>query len=79
MKRIRAILGLMIPLIILYIVYTGSFSLFELILGIIIAIVVGYLFGDVVVEKTSKVLDPVRWFWLVIYAVFYFTVIEAVK
>jgi len=76
-KRIRAILGLMIPLIILYIVYTGSFNLFELILGIITAIVVGYLFGDVVVEKTSKVLDPVRWFWLVIYAVFYFTVIEA--
>ncbi len=76
MRRAAAILALIIPLTVLYIVYTGSYSLFEVVLGIIASIFVGILFADVVVSRPSKVFNPVRWLWLIIYGIYYLTVIE---
>ncbi len=77
MNRVAAILALIIPLTILYVIYTGSFSLFEVVLGVLVALVVGYLFADAVVDNPGKLYNPVRWFWLIIYGLYYLTIIEA--
>lgn len=77
MSKAKAITALIIPLLVIYLVYTGSFSLFEILLGIFVAVFVAYLFGDAVVESAGKVFSPHRWMWGLIYALLYFTVIEA--
>ncbi len=77
MNKALALLGLIIPLTILYIIYTGSYSLFELLLGILVAVIVGYLFADAVVQHPGKIYNPIRWLWLLIYGLYYLTIIEA--
>jgi multicomponent Na+:H+ antiporter subunit E len=77
MNRAAAILGLIIPITLLYLIYTGSFSLFEIILGVTVSVLVGILFADVVVEHPGKLYNPVRWFWLIVYGLYYLTIIEA--
>ncbi|ADI31279.1 Na+/H+ antiporter subunit E [Staphylothermus hellenicus] len=77
MDKVKAIIALIIPLIIIYLIYTGSYSLFELLLGIIVAVFVAYLFGDAVVRNAGKIYSPIRWFWGLVYAILYFTIIEA--
>jgi multicomponent Na+:H+ antiporter subunit E len=77
MNKAKAIIALIIPLILIYLIYTGSYSWFELLLSIIVAVLVGYLFGDAVVKNAGKVYSVRRWFWGLVYAILYFTVIEA--
>ncbi len=76
-RKVVLALALVVPLTILYLLYTGTISLFEALLGAIVAFIVGLLFGDVIVEKPGKLFNPIRWIWGLTYALLYFTVIEA--
>ncbi len=75
-KRIIAGISLIIPLLLLYLVYTGSINIFEFILGTITALIVGLLFGEAIIEKPSKLYNPLRWLWALVYMLLYFTIIE---
>ncbi len=77
MNRAVIALSLIIPLTLLYLLYTGSISLFELLLGIIASIIIAALFGDILVSSPGKLYSPVRWFWLLFYGLYYLTLIEA--
>uniref|UniRef100_A0A7C2ZLZ0 Cation:proton antiporter n=1 Tax=Ignisphaera aggregans TaxID=334771 RepID=A0A7C2ZLZ0_9CREN len=59
-----------------YIVYTGSATLYDLITGAVVAIVVGILFSSITITNALKALNPRRWFYLVAYALRYFIVDE---
>ena len=77
MRKAVIILSLIIPLTCLYLLYTGSISWFEVVLGVIVSFFVALLFGDVLVKNPGKIYDPRRWFWLIVYGLKYLTVIEA--
>ncbi len=76
MARVGKAVALAVPLTILYLIYTGSWSLFEAVLGFIVSFIVGLLFADVVVHRPGKMYNPARWLWALVYAILYFTVIE---
>jgi len=69
-----------IPLIILsftvYIVFTGSVRLYDIVTGILVAIAIGLITANLVVENPLKALDPKRLGWLIAYAFRYFFVSE---
>ncbi|MCY0868170.1 MAG: Na+/H+ antiporter subunit E [Desulfurococcus sp.] len=60
-----------------YIVFSGSIQPYDLITGAVVACVVGVLFSNITISNPWKIAQPSRWFWLVFYAVKYFTLYEA--
>lgn len=59
-----------------YIVFSGSATPYDLVTGIVSAIVVGLITANLVVSKPGKALNPVRWAWTIAYAIYYFLVAE---
>lgn len=59
-----------------YIVFSGSIQPYDLVTGLVVALVTGVLFANITVSEPWKVLNPARWFWLLRYAVRYFTIDE---
>ena len=76
-RKILSILALVVPLTILYLVYTGAIDYFEAFLGIIVSIIVGLLFADIVIKNPGKLYNPIRWIHGLLYTFLYFTIIEA--
>jgi multicomponent Na+:H+ antiporter subunit E len=77
MNRGVIVLALIVPLTLLYLLYTGAVSLFEVLLGVIASIVIAVVFGDILVSSPGKLYNPIRWFWLIFYGLYYLTIIEA--
>jgi multicomponent Na+:H+ antiporter subunit E len=61
---------------IVYIVFTGSVSIYDLMTGFIVAVVTGVLFSNIALSNALKVIDPRRWYILVRYAIRYFIIDE---
>lgn len=61
---------------IVYIVFTGSLTPYDIVTGIAVASLTATLFSHLLVENASKSLNPVRLLWLIAYALYYFTIIE---
>lgn len=61
---------------ILYIIITGSMTLYDITTGIITAIAAGLLFGKYLVKNPQKALNPARWVAMVAYFIKYITIIE---
>ncbi len=61
---------------VVYIVFTGSVTIYDLITGVIAAIVVGALCANIVLQNPRKVFDVRRWIHLVAYALHYFFIDE---
>ncbi len=61
---------------IIYIVFTGSLTPYDIVTGIAVASLTAALFSHLLVENTSKSLNPVRLLWLIAYTLYYFTIIE---
>ncbi|HHI00253.1 MAG TPA: cation:proton antiporter [Thermococcus litoralis] len=61
---------------ILYIIITGSMTLYDITTGIITAIAAGLLFGKYLVKNPQKALNPARWVTMVAYFIKYITIIE---
>ena len=61
---------------IIYIVFTGSITPYDIVTGVAVAALTAALFSHLLVENTSKSLNPIRLLWLIIYALYYFTIIE---
>ncbi|MCS7116368.1 MAG: Na+/H+ antiporter subunit E [Nitrososphaerota archaeon] len=75
MKLARIIL-IAIPLYISYMLFSGSASLFDLFLGLIIALLISSIFSNLFVEKTEKLIDVRRWAWFIAYFIHYLTIDE---
>jgi len=59
-----------------YIVFSGSIQPYDLITGAVVAGIVGALFANITLTNPGKVINPVRWIWLIVYALRYFTIDE---
>ncbi|MEM4490578.1 MAG: Na+/H+ antiporter subunit E [Desulfurococcaceae archaeon] len=59
-----------------YIIFTGSSSVYDLVTGSIVALIVGALFSNITLSNALKVLEPRRWYYLLRYAIRYFIIDE---
>jgi len=69
-----------VPIIILtyiiYIVFSGSVGVYDIVLGLAVSLIAGYLTAELVVRDTSKALSIRRLMWLITYAIYYLTIAE---
>ena len=74
----RVLSGLAVGLLVFitYIVFSGSVSTYDIIAGLITGILLGAVFSSFTVRNPSKVFNPLRWIWLIIYALYYFFIAE---
>jgi multicomponent Na+:H+ antiporter subunit E len=75
MKLKNAIVPILMAFVV-YIIFSGSFSIYDLITGVAIAVVAGILFSEILVANASKSVNLVRLGYLVKYAFYYFFVAE---
>lgn len=75
MKVRKAILPILMAFVV-YIIFSGSISGYDIVTGVIISVVAGLLFSEILITKASKSLDPIRFGYLVKYAFYYFFVAE---
>ncbi len=76
MKRLAKAFGPMVLSFIIYITFSGSVSAYDLVSGVIVALVVGLLVANIVVSKPSKLLQVWRLAWLIAYSIYYFFIAE---
>ncbi len=74
--RIYRSIPVIILVFIVYIVFSGSTSVFDLLTGGIASIIVGIIFANITLSRPSKVLDVRRWIWTLLYTIYYFFVAE---
>jgi multicomponent Na+:H+ antiporter subunit E len=60
----------------IYVIFSGSYSIYDLLTGVVISVVAGILFSELLVTNAGKSLDPVRAVRLIRYAIYYFFVAE---
>ncbi len=70
--RIARAIPVAILSFIVYIVFSGSTSIYDIVTGSLVAIATGLITANIVVQKASKPLNPIRWIWTLVYAVIYF-------
>ncbi|MEM0504961.1 MAG: Na+/H+ antiporter subunit E [Sulfolobales archaeon] len=61
---------------VVYIVFSGSVSAYDLVLGLFVAALSGYLTSEMLITDAGKALSIRRFAWLVIYGIYYLTVAE---
>lgn len=61
---------------IIYVLFNGSITLYDIVTGIVVALTVSLLFSKIVVTSEGKSLDPRRLLWLLAYLAHYLTIIE---
>ncbi len=76
MGRVARAIGPIILVFVTYIVFSGSISVYDLVTGAIVAIVVGLLVANIVVSNPSKIAQVWRLGWLIVYGFYYFFVAE---
>lgn len=64
-------------LFLVYTVFTGSVSVYDVITGVAVSLILGFTTGRYLVANTEKLLQPRRLLYLVLYFIKYMTVIEA--
>lgn len=76
MRRVASVIVIALLVFTTYIVYTGSISFYDLVTGIIVAVIVGTLFSTITVKNPAKLANPIRWVYLLTYAFKYFIYYE---
>jgi multicomponent Na+:H+ antiporter subunit E len=71
----RAILPILMAFVV-YVIFSGSVSIYDIITGIVISVVAGLLFSELLVTSVSKSLNLKRLGYLIKYAFYYFFVAE---
>lgn len=74
---IRAVIASLLVFIV-YIVYTGSITVYDIVTGIGAALVVGMLIGEKLVVNWRKVIDVRRWGLFIRYVIRYFFIDEVI-
>ncbi|MEM4717978.1 MAG: Na+/H+ antiporter subunit E [Desulfurococcaceae archaeon] len=76
MNRFSNALVVGVLVFIVYIVFTGNITSYDLITGAVVAIIVGLLFNAITVTNPRKSINPLRWYYTLRYALRYFIVDE---
>lgn len=74
----RAGRGLVVAVLafVTYIVFSGSISLYDIVTGIVVASVTGWIFANITLSNPRKLLQPKRWALGIAYTLRYFIVDE---
>jgi len=76
MNRALRAIPVAILVFVVYIIYTGSATIFDIVTGIIAAIIAGGICANFSLQNPGKALNPARWGWAIAYAIYYFFVAE---
>jgi multicomponent Na+:H+ antiporter subunit E len=76
MSRLVRAIPIIVLAYVVYIVFSGSVSTYDLVLGFIVALLSGYLTSNLLVSDTRKALNIRRFIWLIIYGIYYLTIAE---
>jgi len=76
MARLGTIVVVALFSFIIYIVFTGSITIYDIATGIAVSIAVGIIFGTFAVSSPRKVLDLKRYAWGILYILHYFFIDE---
>lgn len=64
-------------LFLVYIIFTGGASIYDIVTGVVVSLILGFATGRYLVTNTDKLLQPKRLLYLVVYFIKYMTIIEA--
>ncbi len=59
-----------------YVIFTGSVRPYDIITGVIVAVIAGAVTAEILVESPSKALNPIRLLWLIAYGLYYLIIAE---
>jgi multicomponent Na+:H+ antiporter subunit E len=76
MSRLVRAIPIIVLTYVVYIVFSGSVSTYDLVLGFIVALLSGYLTSSLLVSDIRKALNIRRFIWLIIYGIYYLTIAE---
>jgi len=76
MNRVLKIAVLTLILYVVYIVFSGSTLIFDLLIGFVVALIAGLLTANLLVSNPGKLLGFKRLLNFIIYIIYYFTRIE---
>lgn len=76
MKRVLKAIAPTIIAFTIYIIYTGSLKVYDLVSGAVVAIVIGSILSPMLVEDWRKSLDIKRFLYLIVYILRYFLIDE---
>lgn len=78
MMAVRPIAILVTALLsfIVYVVFSGSVSAYDIVSGVVVALTVSGFLSAFTLKNPLKTLNPIRWFWLIVYALYYFFIAE---
>ena len=79
MNRLIKAIPVTILSFLVYIVFTGSLRLYDIVTGIVASLIIGLITANIVIEKPDKALSLKRLIWLIIYSFKYFFVSEVVS
>ncbi len=74
--RLLSILVVSVLVFLVYIIYTGSVSAYDIVSGIVVSLIVGGLLSTFTINNPLKTLDPRRWAWLIAFSIYYFFIAE---
>ena len=76
MSRLSKALGPAVLAFLTYIVFTGSVTGYDLVTGLLVAGIVGWLTAELMVQKPAKLISAGRFAWLLAYSLAYFLYYE---
>jgi multicomponent Na+:H+ antiporter subunit E len=74
--RVLSVFIVAVLVFLTYIVFSGSISPYDLTTGAVVAGVVAAIMSSFTIKNPAKAFNPIRWFWLIVYALYYFLVAE---
>ncbi|MCS7110800.1 MAG: Na+/H+ antiporter subunit E [Ignisphaera sp.] len=76
MKRLLRAFSIILFSFLLYLVYSGSMRLYDIVTGIAVSLAIGIIMAPIVVENWRKSLDIYRLLYLIKYIIVYFFIYE---
>ncbi len=76
MRFVGKVLGVFFLVFIIYVVFSGSVSAYDLITGVLVALATSVITANLVISNPSKLIQVWRLGWLLIYSIRYFFVDE---
>ncbi len=76
MGRLYRAIPVSLLVFIVYIVFTGAITPYDIITGVLVSIVIGIITANIVISNPYKPFDPRRWAHTIVYTLYYFFVAE---
>lgn len=76
MGRLSRAIPISILAFIVYIVFSGAITPYDIVTGILVSLGVGIITANITLSNPYKPFNPKRWAWLIAYTLYYFFIAE---